>query len=156
MTKVVKFGGSSLADAKQFKKVADIIHADPERVYVVPSAPGKRFKDDTKVTDLLYQCYERTITGEDFAKAFAPVRERYDGIIKDLNLDISLDDEYVKIGQDFRNSSRFFAAEIRNKPRCLKGHAAVMDLAKLSILRRLIICNVSYRYFSQFTIWLLI
>ena len=111
MSKVVKFGGSSLADAKQFKKVADIIHADPERVYVVPSAPGKRFKDDTKVTDLLYQCYERTITGEDFAKAFAPVRERYDGIIKDLNLDISLDDEYVKIGQDFRNgANRDYAA----------------------------------------------
>ena len=111
MSKVVKFGGSSLADAEQFKKVADIIHADPERVYVVPSAPGKRFKDDTKVTDLLYQCYERTITGEDFAKAFAPVRERYDGIIKDLNLDISLDDEYVKIGQDFRNgANRDYAA----------------------------------------------
>lgn len=111
MSKVVKFGGSSLADAEQFKKVADIIHADPERVYVVPSAPGKRFKDDTKVTDLLYQCYERTITGEDFAKAFAPVRERYDEIIKDLNLDISLDDEYVKIGQDFRNgANRDYAA----------------------------------------------
>ena len=111
MSKVVKFGGSSLADAEQFKKVADIIHADPERVYVVPSAPGKRFKDDTKVTDLLYQCYERTITGEDFAKAFAPVRERYDGIIKDLNLDISLDDEFVKIGQDFRNgANRDYAA----------------------------------------------
>ena len=44
MSKVVKFGGSSLADAKQFRKVADIIHADPERKYVVPSAPGKRFK----------------------------------------------------------------------------------------------------------------
>ncbi|MCI5578630.1 MAG: aspartate kinase [Oscillospiraceae bacterium] len=111
MSKVVKFGGSSLADAEQFKKVADIIHADPERVYVVPSAPGKRFKDDTKVTDLLYQCYERTITGEDFAKAFAPVRERYDEIIKDLNLDISLDDEFVKIGQDFRNgANRDYAA----------------------------------------------
>ena len=111
MSKVVKFGGSSIADAEQFKKVADIIHADPERVYVVPSAPGKRFKDDTKVTDLLYQCYERTITGEDFAKAFAPVRERYDEIIKDLNLDISLDDEFVKIGQDFRNgANRDYAA----------------------------------------------
>lgn len=102
MSKVVKFGGSSLADANQFKKVADIINADPERVYVVPSAPGKRFKDDTKVTDLLYQCYERVLTGEDFAKAFAPVRERYDGIIKDLGLSFDLNEDYVKIGKDFR------------------------------------------------------
>ena len=61
MSKVVKFGGSSLADAKQFKKVADIIHADPERRYVVPSAPGKRFKEDTKVTDMLYRCYDELL-----------------------------------------------------------------------------------------------
>ena len=111
MSKVVKFGGSSLADANQFKKVAEIIKADPERVYVVPSAPGKRFKDDTKVTDLLYQCYERTLTGEDFAKAFAPVRERYDEIIRELGLKISLEDEYVQIGQDFRaGANRDYAA----------------------------------------------
>ena len=51
-TKVVKFGGSSLADAQHFKQVADIIHADPSRRYVVPSAPGKRFKNDEKVTDI--------------------------------------------------------------------------------------------------------
>ncbi len=50
--KVVKFGGSSLADAKQFHKVYDIIKSDDTRRYVVPSAPGKRFKDDTKVTDI--------------------------------------------------------------------------------------------------------
>ena len=56
--KVVKFGGSSLADATQFKKVADIILSDKLRRYVVPSAPGKRFKDDTKVTDMLYACYD--------------------------------------------------------------------------------------------------
>ena len=54
MSKVVKFGGSSLADANQFRKVADIIRSDKERRYVVPSAPGKRFKDDVKVTDMLY------------------------------------------------------------------------------------------------------
>ena len=55
MSKVVKFGGSSLADAKQFKKVYQIIKEDKERKFVVPSAPGKRFKEDTKVTDLLYK-----------------------------------------------------------------------------------------------------
>lgn len=57
MIKVVKFGGSSLASAEQFKKVGDIIKADADRRYVVPSAPGKRFKEDTKVTDMLYKCY---------------------------------------------------------------------------------------------------
>ena len=57
MKKVVKFGGSSLASAEQFKKVGDIIRADEGRRYVVPSAPGKRFSSDTKVTDMLYQCY---------------------------------------------------------------------------------------------------
>ena len=56
MKKVVKFGGSSLASAEQFKKVEKIIRADESRRYVVPSAPGKRFSDDTKVTDLLYKC----------------------------------------------------------------------------------------------------
>ncbi len=101
MSKVVKFGGSSLADAGQFKKVADIIHADSERCYVVPSAPGKRFKDDTKVTDMLYSCYNEVENGKDFAKVFAPIRERFNGIIKDLGLDLSLEDEYVKIGSDF-------------------------------------------------------
>ncbi len=111
MSKVVKFGGSSLADAKQFKKVADIIRADEERCYIVPSAPGKRFKDDTKVTDLLYQCYDKVSAGEDFAKAFAPVRERYDGIISDLSLSLSLEDEYVKIGAMFRDGAdRDYAA----------------------------------------------
>ena len=57
MVKVVKFGGSSLASAEQFRKVADIIHSDESRRYVVPSAPGKRFSSDTKVTDMLYGCY---------------------------------------------------------------------------------------------------
>lgn len=57
MKKVVKFGGSSLASAEQFKKVGDIIRADETRRFVVPSAPGKRNSNDTKVTDLLYKCY---------------------------------------------------------------------------------------------------
>ena len=57
--KVAKFGGSSLADAGQFKKVGDIIHADPDRRYVIPSAPGRRQDDDPKVTDMLYDCQQR-------------------------------------------------------------------------------------------------
>ena len=63
-----KFGGSSLADAAQFKKVKEILLANPDRRYAVPSAPGKRFKDDTKVTDLLYQCYRKVEKGEDMQR----------------------------------------------------------------------------------------
>ena len=68
MKKVVKFGGSSLANADQFKKVGAIITADDTRQYVVPSAPGKRFPKDTKVTDMLYACYESAANGEDFSE----------------------------------------------------------------------------------------
>lgn len=65
MIKVVKFGGSSLASAEQFAKVGKIIHADKERRYVVPSAPGKRNSKDTKVTDMLYACYDLVEKDED-------------------------------------------------------------------------------------------
>ena len=63
MKKVVKFGGSSLASAEQFQKVGEIIRADESRVYVVPSAPGKRFSDDTKVTDMLLHAYDLASQG---------------------------------------------------------------------------------------------
>ena len=66
MKKIVKFGGSSLANAEQFQKVGEIIRSDESRRYVVPSAPGKRFDGDTKVTDLLYKCYNTAVEGEDF------------------------------------------------------------------------------------------
>lgn len=111
MSKVVKFGGSSLADAKQFRKVANIINADPERCYVVPSAPGKRFSDDTKVTDMLYHCYDEVQGGADFAKSFAPIRERFNGIIADLGIELSLEDEFIKIGKNFvASAGRDYAA----------------------------------------------
>ena len=68
MKKVVKFGGSSLASAEQFQKVGKIILAEESRKYVVPSAPGKRFSNDIKVTDMLYECYALAETGESFTK----------------------------------------------------------------------------------------
>ena len=69
MKKVVKFGGSSLASAEQFTKVKDIICSDTDRRYVVPSAPGKRFSEDTKVTDMLYKCYAEAEEGKNFDKS---------------------------------------------------------------------------------------
>ena len=111
LVKVVKFGGSSLADAAQFQKVAAIIKADPERRYVVPSAPGKRFREDTKLTDMLYACYERAARGAEFDGLFAQVRERYDGIIRELGMDYSLDREFAHIQSAFVNKSgRDYAA----------------------------------------------
>ena len=109
--KVVKFGGSSLADAEQFKKVKEIIDADPARRFVVPSAPGKRNSSDTKVTDMLYSCYESASRGENIDEEFDKIRERYNGIINDLGLDLSLESEFEAIKYAFRHKSgRDFAA----------------------------------------------
>ena len=95
--KVVKFGGSSLADAEQFKKVIDIIRAEPERRYVVPSAPGKRFSGDEKVTDLLYECYEMATLGKPIDEFFEKIASRYRDIVSGLGLDIDLDREFSTI-----------------------------------------------------------
>ena len=101
MKKVVKFGGSSLASAEQFQKVGDIIRAEESRKYVVPSAPGKRFSGDTKVTDMLYHCYAVAEKGQDFSKELAAIKERYNEIISGLNLTLSLDDEFTTIKKNF-------------------------------------------------------
>lgn len=102
MKKVVKFGGSSLADAKQFQKVGAIVHADPSRIYVVPSAPGKRFSGDTKVTDLLYRCYDLAAEGNDFTDPFREIQSRYNEIIQGLGLKYSLEDEFRAIEEDLK------------------------------------------------------
>lgn len=93
MIKVVKFGGSSLADANQFRKVADIIKSDPGRRYVVASAPGKRDTHDVKVTDMLLQCFRLVRDKKDIDETFDKIRERYNGIINDLGIDFSLEDD---------------------------------------------------------------
>lgn len=97
MKKVVKFGGSSLASAEQFKKVGNIIRADESRVYVVPSAPGKRNSADTKVTDMLLHAYETASKGEDITSEMAAIKARYDEIITGLGLDFSLDRDFEEI-----------------------------------------------------------
>ena len=101
-TKVVKFGGSSLADAKQIQKAAAIIKADPERRYVVPSAPGKRFSDDIKVTDMLYTCYDLAEQGLDFSDALDAIQARYNDIISGLGMDFSLQAEFSEIAENFK------------------------------------------------------
>lgn len=105
MKKVVKFGGSSLANAEQFKKVGDIIHADEDRKYVVPSAPGKRFGADTKVTDMLYGCYALAEKNLDFKKEIEQIKARYQEIIDGLGLTLDLTPEFEKIVDNFKNKA---------------------------------------------------
>lgn len=104
MIKVVKFGGSSLADAKQFQKVSNIIHSDESRVFVVPSAPGKRYDADIKVTDLLYECYELAAAGKNIYEPFLAVKDRYNEIIQGLGLNFSLKDTFDEIENNLLQS----------------------------------------------------
>lgn len=107
----VKFGGSSLADVEQFRKVKQIIESDERRRYAVPSAPGKRSKADTKVTDLLYKCFELSEKEEAIDEVFSKVVERYDAIIEGLSLDLDLTDIYRKIKNAIEShAGRDFAA----------------------------------------------
>ena len=111
MIKVVKFGGSSLASAEQFHKVKDIILSDPDRRFVVPSAPGKRDSSDTKVTDMLYHCYSIAEENGDFSDALAQIRARYQEIIDGLSLTVSLDGEFETIRENFAaHAGRDYAA----------------------------------------------
>ena len=87
---VTKFGGSSLADAEQFAKVRRILSLDPGRRYVVPSAPGRRFQGDDKVTDLLYLCHRQAAAGEDYQGTFDKIAARYMDIAEELHLGLDL------------------------------------------------------------------
>ena len=90
-TIITKFGGSSLADANQFKKVKDIMLSDSNRKYVIPSAPGKRHSKDSKITDLLYLCHAHVETGISLDDVFNHIKERYCNIVKDLSLDFDIE-----------------------------------------------------------------
>ena len=111
MRKAVKFGGSSLASAEQFKKVKDIIQADKSRRYVIPSAPGKRDGGDTKVTDLLYACYDRTVQGQDASNIQQRIFYRYQEIAEGLGIQFELDSVLEEIFANFaKGFGRDYAA----------------------------------------------
>ena len=95
--KVVKFGGSSMADAGQYRKIRDILLADPERRVVVVSAAGKRFKADHKITDLLYLCYAHTQYGVDCSNVFEMIASRYLQIRDELKIDLDLESELAEL-----------------------------------------------------------
>ena len=97
--KVAKFGGSSLADARQFEKVRAIVTMDPERAYVVPSAPGRRFDGDDKVTDLLYRCQRLHTLGKDYQEVFDLIAARFLDIAEELGLSVDLRGELDEINE---------------------------------------------------------
>ena len=105
MRKVVKFGGSSLASAEQFKKVEAIIKADAARAYVVPSAPGKRYSGDTKVTDMLLHVYNTALEGKDITAELEAIKTRYTEIIEGLGMEgFSLDQDFEEIAASLQSS----------------------------------------------------
>jgi len=108
---VLKFGGSSLADADQYRKVKEIVLANPDRKYVVASAPGKRDKNDIKVTDMLYKCYDLAAAGNDPAPALRSVRDRYAMIISELGIDFDIDSEIEQLREQLiRDPQKNFTA----------------------------------------------
>eukprot|EP00831_Metopus_contortus_P050648 TRINITY_DN42567_c0_g1_i1.p1 TRINITY_DN42567_c0_g1~~TRINITY_DN42567_c0_g1_i1.p1 ORF type:complete len:209 (+),score=38.32 TRINITY_DN42567_c0_g1_i1:137-763(+) len=110
-TIVTKFGGSSLADANQFKKVKEIITSDINRKFVIPSAPGKRHSKDSKITDLLYLCHAHVETGISLDDVFNHIKERYLGIVKDLSLDFNIEEHLETVKTNLENgASKDYAA----------------------------------------------
>ena len=90
MIKVCKFGGTSMADAKAMRQVKEILSADPNRRYVVVSAPGKRNKSDIKITDMLYRCNQEAVESGSCKKSFSLIRERFVEIVKDLQISLDI------------------------------------------------------------------
>ena len=97
MLKVAKFGGSSMADAGQYKKIRDILLSDPTRRVVVVSAAGKRDKNDHKITDLLYLCHAHTQYGVDCTGVFEMITSRYLEIRDELNIQLDLETEFAAL-----------------------------------------------------------
>ena len=96
---VTKFGGSSLANDEQFRKVRSILELEPTRRYLVPSAPGKRFKEDDKVTDLLYLCHSLASEGKPIRDVFARIRDRYLSIADGLRLTVDISSALDEVEQ---------------------------------------------------------
>jgi aspartate kinase len=118
--KVAKFGGSSVASAEQFRKVAHIVRSDHERRIIVVSAPGKRYKDDTKITDVLIQLAETVMNDEEYEQVLETVIERYADIAKGLELSASA--MMAQIADDLRQKIDTY----RN------DHERLMDALKAS------------------------
>lgn len=112
MLKVCKFGGTSMANAETLKKVKEIVFADESRRFVVVSAPGKRNKDDVKVTDALYRCYDELVSEGNCKEAFAVIRKRFTDIATELGLSLDIKSVLDKTEKEIeeRKSAEFTAS----------------------------------------------
>ena len=109
MIKVCKFGGTSMADATAMKQAKNIIESDSSRKFVVVSAPGKRFKDDIKITDMLYKCYNEVVETGTCKKSFSIIRDRFVEIVKELGVDLDINtilDQTEKAIDENKNAFR--------------------------------------------------
>ena len=130
MSKTAKFGGSSLCDAGQFRKVADIVRSDRERRFIVVSAPGKRFSGDEKITDLLYRCAALAGAREDFSVPFSKIRDRFLSIERDLAVeqaDIGAALDEIEAALRTGQASRDFVAS-RGEYLCARLMAAYLHV----------------------------
>ena len=115
---VTKFGGSSLASDEQFKKVRSILELEPTRRFLVPSAPGKRFKEDEKVTDLLYLCHTLKNDGKPFADEFAKIKERYLSIARGLKLKVDIESALQEVEDGIAGGKNRFWCASRGEYLC--------------------------------------
>ena len=136
--KVVKFGGSSMADAGQYRKVRDILLADPDRRVVVVSAAGKRNKADHKITDLLYLCYAHTQYGVDCSGVFEMIVSRYREIQQELGLTLDLEPEFAALKQrldaktvsqdELASRGEYFSAKLMADPRIVENPQTIPEV----------------------------
>ena len=105
MIKITKFGGSSVADAEQFRKVKSIIEADPSRRFVVISAAGKRHKKDNKITDLLYLCHSHVLYHVDPSPLLKTITDRFFEIKESLGLSTPIEEEIAEFGKKLPDMS---------------------------------------------------
>ncbi|MEG1585037.1 MAG: aspartate kinase, partial [Anaerovorax sp.] len=103
--KVAKFGGSSVADAIQLKKVKDIVLSDPQRKIVVVSAPGKRYGDDNKITDLLYLCKTHMDHNVTYEQVFQVIGDRYRAIELNLGVNVGIEGELNTINENLKKGA---------------------------------------------------
>ena len=125
-TVVAKFGGTSLADAEHFQKIREIIQKDPDRRYIVVSAPGKRFEEDIKVTDLLLMCWEEAASGGDFEVYLSQVAQRFREILDGLDLNFPLDEEIDEIRTHLQTDPRRDYTASRGEYLCARIMAAYL------------------------------
>ena len=105
-----KFGGTSVATSDQIRKIASIVEANAERKFIIVSAPGKRSSEDQKVTDLFYLAAETSKKGIDATPILDIIKQRFDDIIKGLDLDLSIEDEVNEISAQLKGANKDYAA----------------------------------------------